>query len=231
MYTSTDVKGVLRRQCRYENSCECDGYTRSLTDGGQPGAPYQAAWCAYCGHSPVNHVRLGPSQPSTSAATLTAQGEAPANLATGSSAQSLCNIDEENEPSLATTQRAERPGGRNETGNIALSQQASTSETSTSETQVEKELRSLTGQHVCSQCGFFCTAFSTFASHTKTHRGVNVMFVCSMCNSHFAYLTHYQQHHKVCRKKWTDQSNLRQKSCSNEEEAYCGGSAEIEEDN
>lgn len=148
----------------------------------------------------VNHVRLGPSQPSTSAATLTAQGEAPANLATGSSAQSLCNIDEENEPSLATTQRAERPGGRDETGNIALSQQASTSETSTSETQVEKELRSLTGQHVCSQCGFFCTAFSTFSSPTKTHRGVNVMFVCSMCNSHFAYLTHYQQHHKVCRK-------------------------------
>ncbi|XP_042144929.1 uncharacterized protein LOC121835063 [Ixodes scapularis] len=57
MYSSQDIKGVLRGQCHASN-CECDGYSRALDNCSQPAAPHQVTWCVYCGHSPVQHARI-----------------------------------------------------------------------------------------------------------------------------------------------------------------------------
>ncbi|XP_040359576.1 uncharacterized protein LOC121047923 [Ixodes scapularis] len=57
MYSSQDIKGVLRGQCHASN-CECDGYSRALDNCSQPAALHQATWCVYCGHSPVQHARI-----------------------------------------------------------------------------------------------------------------------------------------------------------------------------
>ncbi|XP_070385572.1 uncharacterized protein [Dermacentor albipictus] len=58
MFSSCDVKGVLRGRCNFEDSCKCDGYFQSTDGSHQPAAPYQAFWCAYCGHSLVHHALM-----------------------------------------------------------------------------------------------------------------------------------------------------------------------------
>ncbi|XP_049272512.1 uncharacterized protein LOC125758863 [Rhipicephalus sanguineus] len=59
MFSSMDMKGVYRGQCT-SPQCECDGFCRAVNN--EPAAPYQAGWCAYCGHSPVQHVRIGSTE-------------------------------------------------------------------------------------------------------------------------------------------------------------------------
>ncbi|XP_049524275.1 uncharacterized protein LOC125945923 [Dermacentor silvarum] len=59
MFSPVDTKGVLRGHCNAPQ-CECDGFCRSANN--VPAAPFQAAWCSYCGHSPVQHARIGTTQ-------------------------------------------------------------------------------------------------------------------------------------------------------------------------
>ncbi|XP_075551669.1 uncharacterized protein LOC142585070 isoform X2 [Dermacentor variabilis] len=59
MFSPVDMKGVFRGQ-RNAPQCECDGFCRSANN--EPAAPFQAGWCSYCGHSPLQHARIGTTQ-------------------------------------------------------------------------------------------------------------------------------------------------------------------------
>lgn len=57
MFTNVDVRGVARGRCSRDR-CECDGFTRSHTEGHVSGSGVvECGWCCYCGHAPVCHTR------------------------------------------------------------------------------------------------------------------------------------------------------------------------------
>nr|XP_054917434.1 uncharacterized protein LOC126545382 [Dermacentor andersoni] len=90
---------------------------------------------------------------------------------------------------------------------IAMSTAAATvyeasSSASASAAVSEGTLLGLVEQHVCYHCDFFCSAYNSFAQHTKAfHRDCEPVFLCSKCKTKLGVITQYKHHFKICKCK------------------------------
>nr|XP_050028054.1 uncharacterized protein LOC126523491 isoform X1 [Dermacentor andersoni] len=56
----------------------------------------------------------------------------------------------------------------------------------------------LVEQHVCYHCDFFCSAYNSFAQHTKAfHHDCEPVFLCSKCKTKLSVITQYKHHFKI----------------------------------
>ncbi|XP_049528067.1 uncharacterized protein LOC119461746 isoform X2 [Dermacentor silvarum] len=166
MFSPVDMKGVLRGQCNAPQR-ECDGFCRSANN--EPAAPLQAAWCSYCGHSPVQHARIGTTQDVYFSAPSQLP-EVTQTQATRDNAYEIIGPDDESPQGandISVAEVSPIPPEVNMTDDTAaidtetaMSTGAATvyegiSSTSASAVVSEGTEPGLVGQHVCYHCDFF----------------------------------------------------------------------------